>query len=142
MKDMKIKAGDTIKYEIPITGEPTPEVIWSMDNTPLKHGVNRCKMSTENAHAMLEIENAERGHSGQYSLTLRNPSGEADAKTMVSVISKPQPPVGPLQLTDINKQGCTLSWITPEDDGGEPLEGRYAVLPAPPLLTFNKKRFF
>lgn len=36
---------------------------------------------------------------------------------------KPGPPEGPLEVSDIHKEGCTLKWKKPKDDGGEPVEG-------------------
>lgn len=36
---------------------------------------------------------------------------------------KPGPPVGPLEVTDVHKEGCTLHWNKPKDDGGLPITG-------------------
>lgn len=36
---------------------------------------------------------------------------------------KPGPPEGPLEVSDIHKDGCLLKWKKPKDDGGEPIEG-------------------
>lgn len=38
-------------------------------------------------------------------------------------IDKPSPPGGPLEVTDIHKEGCTLHWNKPKDDGGLPITG-------------------
>lgn len=38
-------------------------------------------------------------------------------------IGKPGKPEGPLEVSDIKKDGCTLKWKKPKDDGGEPIEG-------------------
>lgn len=38
------------------------------------------------------------------------------------LIAKPSKPEGPLEVTDIRKDGCKLSWNKPKDDGGEPIE--------------------
>lgn len=37
--------------------------------------------------------------------------------------AKPSKPEGPLDVSDIHKDGCTLKWRKPKDDGGEPIEG-------------------
>jgi len=39
---------------------------------------------------------------------------------------KPGKPEGPLKISDIHKEGCSLKWNPPEDDGGSPIE-HYAV---------------
>lgn len=41
---------------------------------------------------------------------------------MFSVTAKPEKPEGPLEVTDIHKDGCKLNWKRPKDDGGEPIE--------------------
>lgn len=38
--------------------------------------------------------------------------------------AKPGKPEGPLEVSNIHKDGCTLKWNKPKDDGGEPLEGK------------------
>ena len=35
---------------------------------------------------------------------------------------KPSKPEGPLEVSDITKNGCKLKWKKPEDDGGSPVE--------------------
>lgn len=40
----------------------------------------------------------------------------------VSAAGKPSKPEGPLDVSDIHKDGCTLKWKKPKDDGGEPIE--------------------
>lgn len=41
---------------------------------------------------------------------------------MFSSAAKPGQPEGPLEVSDIHKDGCTLKWKRPKDDGGEPIE--------------------
>ena len=37
--------------------------------------------------------------------------------------AKPSAPEGPLEVSDVHKEGCKLNWKPPADDGGEPIEG-------------------
>lgn len=39
-----------------------------------------------------------------------------------SVLDVPGKPEGPLKVSDIHKEGCTLKWKPPEDDGGSPID--------------------
>lgn len=41
---------------------------------------------------------------------------------LVSSLGKPSKPQGPLEVSDVTKNGCTLTWKKPEDDGGSPIE--------------------
>lgn len=72
----------------------------------------------------LQVDNVIRGDTGMYRIVLKNPSGEASAQAMVTVVSKPTPPRGPMEVKDVCKDGALVSWEAPEDDGGEPIEGR------------------
>lgn len=38
------------------------------------------------------------------------------------LIGKPSKPNGPLDVSDVTKNGCTLTWKKPDDDGGSPIE--------------------
>lgn len=35
---------------------------------------------------------------------------------------KPAKPEGPLEVTDVHKEGCKLQWNKPKDDGGAPIQ--------------------
>lgn len=37
-------------------------------------------------------------------------------------VDKPSAPEGPLKVSDVHAEGCTLSWKKPEDNGGLPIE--------------------
>ena len=52
--DQRLKVGETIKYEVPISGEPTPEVSWTVNGKPLKVG-GRVKMTTERGKHILKV---------------------------------------------------------------------------------------
>ena len=42
---------------------------------------------------------------------------------MCFISAKPGKPEGPLEVSDVHKEGCKLKWKKPRDDGGEPIEG-------------------
>ncbi|KHN73749.1 Twitchin [Toxocara canis] len=121
IKDLRLKVGETIKYDVAIVGEPLPEVTWTVNGKTLKAG-GRCKMATERGKHVLKIENAERSDSGKFTIALKNPSGKCDSTATVTVVGKPSPPNGPLNVTEVCGDGCLLDWKPPDDDGGEPLQ--------------------
>ncbi|CAJ0587388.1 unnamed protein product, partial [Mesorhabditis spiculigera] len=122
IKDQRLKVGETIKYDVPISGEPTPEVSWVVNGKPLKAG-GRVKVTTERGRHVLKIENAERGDSGKFTIQLKNPSGTCEDSAIVTVVGRPAPPEGPLSVDDICADGATVGWKPPKDDGGDPLTG-------------------
>lgn len=36
-------------------------------------------------------------------------------------LDKPSPPEGPLEITDMTPETCSLAWKPPLDDGGSPI---------------------
>ena len=122
IQDQRLHVGETIKYEVGISGAPLPEVNWTVNGKPLKAG-GRVKISTEKGKTVLKIEDAQRSDSGKFCIKLKNKSGEAQSEANVTVVGRPDPPQGPLEVSDICKDGATLEWKPPLDDGGEPLTG-------------------
>lgn len=54
MLDQKLHVGDLLKYDLPISGEPTPEVLWFFNDKPLKV-VQRVKITTEKTRTILKV---------------------------------------------------------------------------------------
>lgn len=88
MKDIKVRVGETIKFEVKIGGEPPPEVTWFHKDKALKSDGKRVKLNTEKTKATIKIENAERADTGKMTLHLKNTSGEESASANVLVVGK------------------------------------------------------
>jgi len=80
----------------------------------------------EDYRTKLVITKATRAHSGNYTLITKNAAGEDECTAKVTVLDKPTKPRGPIEVSDVHSEGCTLEWKPPEDDGGTPIES-YAV---------------
>jgi len=59
--------------------------------------------------------------SGIYTLKADNDHGQDQADVEVIVMVEPSKPRGPLKVNDIFAEGCTVEWLSPEDDGGTPI---------------------
>ncbi|XP_055331451.1 twitchin-like isoform X3 [Paramacrobiotus metropolitanus] len=117
LKDIKVKAGQPIRFKVPISGEPTPTSTWTINGKPLSKD-ERVEEEKKEDYVILEIKNAKRADKGKYTLNLENVNGTKSGTANVEVMDKPEPPQGPLNASDIHKDGCTLTWKAPEDDGG------------------------
>ena len=123
-KDLTISAGQKIFYDVPVIGEPPPEITWNINGKTMPaEGDTHHKIETEDYNTKLTARNATRGDSGVYTITAINSSGRDTVTVQVTVTDKPTPPEGPLDVKDVHKEGCKLSWKKPKDDGGLPLEG-------------------
>ena len=54
IEDLRLKVGETIKYELAIAGEPLPTASWSVDGKPLK-AEGRVKLATERGKTTLLV---------------------------------------------------------------------------------------
>lgn len=56
---------------------------------------------------------ARRSDTGNYQLNLKNEIGEDEGVFEIIVQDRPGPPKGPIQVDDITKSSCVLSWQPP-----------------------------
>jgi len=122
LRDLTIRVGQAIKFDVDVTGEPPPTVTWQLNDENLK-GNDHTKIDNEDYNTKLTTRNAKREDSGKYTISATNSSGRDQAAINVLVIDKPTPPEGPLDISDVHKEGLKLKWKRPKDDGGLPLDG-------------------
>lgn len=115
-KDLVVKVGQTARFDVKISGEPPPTKTFSFDGTEVKAGGN-ITIDKEDYRVKFQITNATRAQSGKYTLKAENAHGKDEATVEVTVLGKPTKPKGPLAVSDIHKEGCTLNWNPPEDNG-------------------------
>lgn len=102
-------------------GEPPPHIEWRYGAIPL-HSDRKVQIDNSDYSTKFSIRPVSRDDSGDYSVTATNSSGRDSVTIQVTVTDKPMPPEGPLQVTDVHKEGCKLKWKRPKDDGGTPIE--------------------
>nr|XP_019933946.1 PREDICTED: titin-like [Paralichthys olivaceus] len=112
-----VKAGDLLRIDAEIAGRPNPTVFW------LKNGRNigtkgRIEMTATKTHTSLLIRESVRKDSGQYTLTLQNTGGTTSKAITCKVLDRPGPPAGPLEVSGLSAEKCTLSWEPPHENGG------------------------
>lgn len=84
LNDLKVRVGRPISYIIPVKGEPTPTVTWSINGKPAVS--KRMEITSTASQTTLDIVNSERSDSGKYTLTLQNTSGVVSASANVTVM--------------------------------------------------------
>lgn len=82
--DITVKAGQTIKFDVNIIGEPPPTKIWTIDDTEVKAS-NRIMLNNEDYNTKLVIRQATRAESGKFVITATNSSGRDSANVIVNV---------------------------------------------------------
>uniref|UniRef100_A0A8C3VF68 Myosin binding protein C3 n=1 Tax=Catharus ustulatus TaxID=91951 RepID=A0A8C3VF68_CATUS len=117
-----VVAGNKLRLDVPVSGDPTPTVIWQKVNKLLFESEGRVRVEMHEDHCVFIIEGAEKEDEGVYRVILKNPVGEDKADITVKVIDVPDPPEAPT-ISNIGEDYCTVHWQPPKYDGGQPVLG-------------------
>uniref|UniRef100_A0A8C1MXP5 Titin n=1 Tax=Cyprinus carpio TaxID=7962 RepID=A0A8C1MXP5_CYPCA len=112
-----VKAGDTLKINADIAGRPLPAASWLKDGREIEQKA-RIQMTGTDTSTMIVIKDCKRSDSGQYALTLKNIAGSVTTPVNCVILDKPGPSAGPLSVTGLTAEECTLSWGPPQEIGG------------------------
>lgn len=143
-RKIKVRAGEPINVNIPLSGAPTPTIVWTKDGKPLFETLRisvslrlstisivstssfnltlfflpSFQTETKSDRTNLLVEKSVREDGGIYTITATNEHGKDSADIEVIVVDRPGPPQGPLQYTGTTQESVSLSWNRPVDDGG------------------------
>ncbi|XP_075998178.1 immunoglobulin-like and fibronectin type III domain-containing protein 1 [Genypterus blacodes] len=112
-----VKCGEELKVEIPISGHPAPKIEWKKDGQAVKE-TSRLDVLKTPSLTVLHIRHAARDHSGQYAITMSNSAGKVTGEITVTVLEKPDPPIGPVRIDEVSSDYVTISWEPPQYTGG------------------------
>ncbi|XP_056434848.1 myosin-binding protein C, slow-type isoform X6 [Gadus chalcogrammus] len=119
-----IVAGNKLRLEIPISGEPAPRVVWMKGERVILESGHRVHAETYGDHTSLTIEVTEREDSGNYKIVLQNEAGEDTGSVKVKVVDIPDPPEAPL-VPVVGGDWCSMTWDPPIYDGSSPILGYF-----------------
>lgn len=122
MKPIKVRAGQPVKFDVDVKGEPAPSLTWFLKETELT-STGQVRLENIDYNTKLTLLDTDRKQSGQYKLRAENINGVDEAVVEVIILDKPSKPEGPIEVSDIHKEGCKLKWRKPKDDGGIPITG-------------------
>ncbi|XP_072400077.1 uncharacterized protein MnM isoform X1 [Diabrotica undecimpunctata] len=108
--------GELIRLKVSVAGHPTPLVFWSHNGESIKNDDN-CEIEHVDNSSILKITEAKREDRGEYLVKAVNKLGEHTQSFLVTVTNKPSPP-GRARVVMALGRSVTLSWNTPNDDGG------------------------
>lgn len=135
-KEYRVELGTSMRVDLEYKGEPEPNVEFYLKPRK-KKGKAEAPTETEfgnkltvgNWHRIepaadalqytgyYTIEKSERSLSGELVVVVRNENGFDSEKLQVRILGPPKSPRGPLEATDVTKNGCTLKFKPPEDEG-------------------------
>lgn len=86
---------------------------WLFVGKPLEGSPN-ARIENEDYNTRLTLRETTRKDTGKYLLVAENESGKDECEVEVNILDKPGKPKGPLNVTDVHKEGCKLKWQKPE----------------------------
>ncbi|XP_056153739.1 myosin-binding protein C, fast-type-like [Lampris incognitus] len=117
-----VVAGNKLRLDVEITGEPAPTVVWSKGDKEIKESEGRVRVETRKDLSCFIIEGAEREDEGNYTICVTNPAGEDKAVLFVKIVDVPDPPES-VKCTTVGEDCATIVWEPPKFDGGAPVKG-------------------
>src|SRR5699024_2806899 len=109
LKTVTLKAGRSHKYEVDVKGEPAPEIKWTVKEEKVAE-CEQVKIVTKEYHTDLIFNKVTRKQTGRYTITATNRNGTDSVTVEFNVLSSPDKPEGPLAVSNVSKEGCTLKW--------------------------------
>ncbi|RZC31780.1 titin, partial [Asbolus verrucosus] len=116
--------GEVLKLKVSVAGRPTPLVFWTHNGESIQNN-DRYEVEYVDKSSILKIGEARRSDRGEYQIKAVNKIGEDVASFLVTITDKPSPP-GKARVVMTLGRSVTLSWNTPDDDGGCKI-GNYIV---------------
>uniref|UniRef100_A0A665T019 Myosin-binding protein C, fast-type n=1 Tax=Echeneis naucrates TaxID=173247 RepID=A0A665T019_ECHNA len=134
-----VVAGNKLRLDVEITGEPAPTVCWMKGEqvrilssnttsdtlhlcTSVSNDEGRVRVETKKTVSSFVIEGAEKDDEGFYSITVTNPAGEDKAKLFIKVVDVPNPPEN-IKCMSVGEDSAMIQWDAPSFDGGVPIKG-------------------
>ena len=73
LRDMTVEVKDRLRFDVPIFGEPAPEVCWyKEDQTVEELGDRNISVMNTDGHTKIVINNITKAQAGKYSLIIKN----------------------------------------------------------------------
>lgn len=140
IRDMTVIAGESFTITVPFIAKPKPRPAWCINGEDVLTD-DRIKFVTNEIETQFINKKAKRSDTGNYTIYLTNDVGTDSATCRVLVVDKPSPPQGPLDVSDITPETCTISWKPPFDDGGSPVTN-YIIEKLEPIGIWTKLSSF
>eukprot|EP00057_Strongylocentrotus_purpuratus_P013444 XP_011667918.1 PREDICTED: myosin light chain kinase, smooth muscle isoform X2 [Strongylocentrotus purpuratus] len=122
-KTLQVMAGHDLSVTCNFVAIPEPDVVVWRKNRKTVQESDRVKIEETDTSTTLTVTKATHDDSGRYTLQVENDLGSDDTAIYVSVLDKPDPPVGTPIASNISRQSLTLSWTGSSYDGGSRITG-------------------
>uniref|UniRef100_A0A667X452 Myosin-binding protein C, fast-type n=1 Tax=Myripristis murdjan TaxID=586833 RepID=A0A667X452_9TELE len=104
-----VVAGNKLRLDVEITGEPAPTVVWSKGDQAITESTGRVRVESRKDLSCFVIEGAERDDEGNYTICVTNPAGEDKAVLFIKIVDVPDPPEQ-VKCTSVGEDCATITW--------------------------------
>ncbi|CAH1802732.1 unnamed protein product [Owenia fusiformis] len=119
--EMTVKAGASMILSTNFEGVPTPKVSWYINDKPMLQ-TPRLNIDSSDSYSTITLKNCDKKDSAVFKITVENSAGSDTAEFDVKIRDRPSPP-SDLKVTEATQDSVSLSWNSPESDGGAPITG-------------------
>ncbi|KAK2833050.1 hypothetical protein Q5P01_016939 [Channa striata] len=81
-----VVAGNKLRLDVEITGEPAPTVCWMKGDQVVAEAEGRVRVESRKTLSSFVIEGAEKDDEGHYTITVTNPAGEDKAELFIRIV--------------------------------------------------------
>ncbi|XP_035244791.1 immunoglobulin-like and fibronectin type III domain-containing protein 1 isoform X1 [Anguilla anguilla] len=119
-KPVVVRAGEKATFKMTFVGRDPMKVQWYLEDEEQLDGGN-IKVEITSEQSRLLLSKCQRKISGEVKIKIKNEFGTIEAKTMLTVLDKPTPPQGPLDVIESSANCIEFKWRPPKDSGGSPV---------------------
>lgn len=87
LQKVTVRAGQTVKFDVDIKGEPPPVVRWIFRNEVLEPS-GTCKIENEDYNTKIALSDTSRKNSGLYTIRAENINGVDEATVEVNILGE------------------------------------------------------
>ncbi|KAF6776198.1 hypothetical protein AHF37_04474, partial [Paragonimus kellicotti] len=120
-REINATNGEPFKIRIPYSGSPPDDIEVTKDGIPVDLNSGRFQLTITPDEVVITDTKAEKTDEGDYKIKLKNEKGEDTLPLKIKILGPPASPQGPLEVSNIKADSCTLSWRPPTDTGGSPI---------------------
>ncbi|XP_061741454.1 immunoglobulin-like and fibronectin type III domain-containing protein 1 isoform X3 [Nerophis ophidion] len=117
IEPVRVKKGHKAIFKLPFLGREPIKVQWYLEGEELSDEAN-IKIETSDGCTRLLLIKLQRKDSGEVKLKLKNEYGTVEAFSEITVLDKPTPPMGPLEIVEASSSAIEIKWRPPKDSGG------------------------
>ncbi|KAF3690176.1 Immunoglobulin-like and fibronectin type III domain-containing protein 1 [Channa argus] len=114
---VKVKKGQKATFKLSYFGKEPIKVQWYLEGEELSDEAN-IKIELYEGYSCLYLTKLQRKGAGEVKIKLKNEFGTLEALSQLTVLDKPTPPMGPLEIVEATGSAIEFKWRPPKDSGG------------------------